>query len=106
MLDAVRAICLPIVDKNSIDYIPTGAFREKLGFRKKHLFSEEVKVIRTNLIKDKFNYQLIFFDLHIALGCREGSTDTESGATGLRWDRFHKNYHFVDDYECKTRQGV
>lgn len=101
-LDAIRVIAPQIRDDTSTEYIATGRFREQINIRKKPLFAAEMKILRDCLKEKKMYYHLLINDFHVTGAFREGSTDTESGITGISWGRFHKNYTLVDDYEKKS----
>jgi hypothetical protein len=106
MLDAVRCIAPQIADKKNPEYLATGRFRERIGIRKKEIFGDHVQLIKLALREKGYRYELLVFLLHVTTGAREGSKDSVSGVTGLSWDRFKKNFRFVDDFESKVRQGI
>jgi hypothetical protein len=107
MLDAIRQVAPQIAIKGSKDQVQTGRFREKLSRRKKDLFGNEIDMILDALKSEKeFEYIRTIFELHITLGAREGSTDPDSGLSGLTWDRFKKNFSRVDLFESKVRGGI
>lgn len=110
-LDAIRSVAPQIADKNSSDYVGTGIYREKVSRRKILLFGAEIKLIHEALDAKGMEYHKTIFDLHITGGFREGSKKPtadsklpESGICGISWDRFHKNFQFVDDFESKVRK--
>lgn len=105
-LDAIRQVAPQIADPHSLHYVSTGRYREKLRLRKKDLFGVEVEMILKALINQGMTYHALVFKLHITLGAREGSTDSQSGITGLSWDRFKREFTVVDLYECKVRGGI
>lgn len=104
MLDAVRQVAPQLADKRSPQSIKTGRFREKIGRRKKDIFGKEVEMIHEAL--RPFQYYKTIFDLHITLGCREGSSDSTSGLSGLSWDKFKDGFKRVDVFESKVRAGI
>jgi hypothetical protein len=98
-LDAIRQIAPHLKDE-----VKTGRYREKLGIRKKDVFGHEVQMIRKAL--ENYPEELIAFDLHISIGCREGAENPNSGLTGLKWENFKAEFTRLDDYESKVRGGI
>lgn len=105
-LDAIRMVAPQIKDPNSIHYIKTTRYREKLKLRKKDLFLPEVKMVLTALRSQGLAFHELIFKLHITTGAREGSTDLKSGLTGLTWNRFKRDFNAVDLFESKSKGGI
>jgi hypothetical protein len=106
-LVAIRQIAPQIVEKTSQEYVGTGAFKDKLQLHKKDVFQQEVILIIKCLEKSQLHYHSVIFKLHVTLGAREGSSRCpESGMIGLSWDRFKKDFQFVDLYESKVKGGI
>lgn len=106
MLDAIRVVAPQISDKLNPHYIETAQWREGIGRRKKEIFSREIKRIIKALDAMELQYEKTIFQLHVALGAREGSNDTVSGITGISFDRFKDDFKKVDLYESKVRGGI
>lgn len=103
-VDAVRCVAPQIADRTSPDYIGTGMYREKIARRKVKIFGAEVKLIHEALDANNMHYQKTIFDFHVTGAFREGTKNDESGICGISWDRFHKQFTLVDDYESKVRK--
>ena len=105
-LDAVRQVAPQIKSDSGAHTIRTGRFREKIPRRKKGIFGKEVKIILDALERRKMKYQRTIFQLHVSGGMREGSKDSDSGMTGLRWTSFKQDFSKVDIFERKVRGGI
>lgn len=95
-LDAIRQVAPQIRDQ-----VRTRRYREKIQRRKKDIFGPEYQMIRVALKKAGMDYELTVIDLHVTIGAREGTNDTESGICGISWDRFKKNFTTMDLWESK-----
>lgn len=63
-------------------------------------------MIMEALDSKRLKYNKTIFQIHVTLGAREGSSNSQSGLCGLSWDRFKKNFTRVDLYESKVRGGI
>ena len=95
-LDSIRQIAPQIRE-----HVRTRRYREKIQRRKKDIFGPEYQMIRTALRKAEMHYELTVIDLHVSIGAREGTNDTESGICGIGWDRFKKSFSTMDLWESK-----
>jgi len=106
MLDAIRQVAPQTADKNSPHFIETGQYRERIGRRKKPLFGKDIKLIHEALDAFDLSFEKTIFDLHVALGAREGSNNAKAGLCGIGFDRFKEGFRKVDLYESKVRGGI
>ena len=96
---AVRALC-PHLDET----MKVRKYFEKLGRHKWDIFAEEINLIHAAL--KPYPYEQLILDLHITIGAREGKDGEKAGICGITWERFKRDFTFVDDYESKVRKGI
>jgi hypothetical protein len=105
-LDAVRQVAPQIASKTGSHTIKTGRFREKIPRRKKNIFGAEMRMILDALERRKLKFQRTIFQLHVSEGMREGTVDSDSGMSGVRWTSFKEDFAKMDIFERKVRGGI
>lgn len=105
-LDAIRMIAPQIASKTGAHTINTGRFREKIPRRKKDIFGKETRMILEALERRGLKYERTIFQLHVSGGMREGTVDSDSGMSGIRWTSFKDDFKKVDIFERKVREGI
>ncbi|MDH5481584.1 MAG: helix-turn-helix domain containing protein [Candidatus Bathyarchaeota archaeon] len=106
-LVAIRQVAPQIADKKSLENISTISYKDKIQLHKKDIFQQETILIVKGLEASGLHYHALIIKVHITLGAREGSSlAPNSGMTGLTWDRFKKDFSFVDLYETKIKGGI